>query len=54
MLIVGDREVESGQVSVRLRSGEDLKGKPVDEFIAMAQTAVSEKAKQTNCRRTGR
>jgi threonyl-tRNA synthetase len=44
MLIVGDREVESGQVSVRLRSGEDLKGKPVDEFIAMAQTAVSEKA----------
>ncbi len=43
MLIVGDREVESGQVSVRLRSGEDLKGKPVDEFIAMAQKAVAEK-----------
>jgi threonyl-tRNA synthetase len=43
MLIVGDREVESGQVSVRLRSGEDLKGKPVEEFIALAQQAVAEK-----------
>jgi threonyl-tRNA synthetase len=44
MLVVGDREVESGQVSVRLRSGEDLKGKPVEEFIAMAHKAVEEKA----------
>jgi threonyl-tRNA synthetase len=43
MLIVGDREVESGQVAVRLRSGEDLKGKPVDEFIAMARKAIDEK-----------
>jgi threonyl-tRNA synthetase len=44
MLVVGDREVESGQVSVRLRSGEDLKGRPVDEFKAMVQKAVEEKA----------
>ena len=43
MLIVGDREVESEQVSVRLRSGEDLKGKPVDEFIAIAQKAIEDK-----------
>jgi len=43
MLIVGDREVKSGQVSVRLRSGEDLKGKPVDEFIALAQKAIEDK-----------
>ena len=43
MLIVGDREVKSGQVSVRLRSGEDLKGKPVDEFIALAQQAIKDK-----------
>ena len=43
MLIVGDREVENEQVSVRLRSGEDLKGKAVAEFIAMAQLAVEEK-----------
>jgi threonyl-tRNA synthetase len=44
MLIVGDREVEGGQVSIRLRSGEDLKGHPVDEFIAMAHEAIKEKA----------
>ena len=43
MLVVGDREVESEQVAVRLRSGEDLKGKPVDEFIAMAHKAIEEK-----------
>ena len=43
MLIVGDREVENGQVSVRLRSGEDLKGKTVAEFIAMALQDVADK-----------
>ena len=43
MLIVGDREVEKGQVSVRLRSGEDLKGKAVDEFIAIARKAIDER-----------
>jgi threonyl-tRNA synthetase len=40
MLVVGDREVENGQVAVRLRTGEDLKGRPVDEFVAMARKAV--------------
>ncbi len=44
MLIVGDREVEAGTVSVRLRSEEDLGPKPLDEFIAMVQQAVEEKA----------
>ena len=44
MLIAGDRELESGQVSVRMRSGEDLKGKTVDAFIALAQKAIDEKA----------
>jgi threonyl-tRNA synthetase len=43
MLVVGDREVESEQVAVRLRSGEDLKGKPVGEFIAIAHKAIEEK-----------
>jgi threonyl-tRNA synthetase len=43
MLVAGDREVGSGQVAVRLRSGEDLKGKPVDEFVAMARQAIDEK-----------
>ncbi len=36
MLVMGDREAESGAVSVRLRSGEDLKSMPLEEFIAIA------------------
>jgi threonyl-tRNA synthetase len=33
MLIVGDREVESNEVSVRLRTGENIGSKPVEEVI---------------------
>ena len=40
MLVVGDREQEAGAVAVRLRSGEDLKSKSVDEFIALATAAA--------------
>nr|MBC7246119.1 threonine--tRNA ligase [Chloroflexota bacterium] len=43
MLIVGDKEVQNGTVSVRLRSEENLGPKPLDEFIAMAQQVVEEK-----------
>jgi len=43
MLVAGDREQENGAVSVRLRSGEDLKSKSVDEFLALAQEAVTTK-----------
>ena len=41
MLVVGDREQEADAVAVRLRSGEDLKAKPVAEFIEMAKAAVA-------------
>jgi threonyl-tRNA synthetase len=42
MLIMGDRDIEAGNVSVRLRSGEDLGGMPVDKFIDMlSQVAAS-------------
>lgn len=44
MLIIGDKEVEAGTVSVRLRSEENLGAKALDEFIAMAQKAIAEKA----------
>jgi threonyl-tRNA synthetase len=37
MLIAGDRDVEGGTVSVRLRTGEDLGGMPVAEFIQKAR-----------------
>ncbi len=43
MLIIGDREVENEQVSVRLRSGENLGAQSVDDFLAKAQEAIAEK-----------
>jgi threonyl-tRNA synthetase len=43
MLIIGDREIENEQVSVRLRSGENLGGIPIADFIALAQAAIEEK-----------
>jgi threonyl-tRNA synthetase len=43
MLIVGDKEVESGGISVRLRSGEDLGGQSMEAFKKMAQAAISDR-----------
>jgi len=43
MLVVGDREQEQGAVAVRLRSGEDLKTKSIEEFIAIAKDAIASK-----------
>jgi threonyl-tRNA synthetase len=43
MLVVGDREQEQGAVAVRLRSGEDLKTKSVDDFLAIAREAIEKK-----------
>jgi len=43
MLIVGDREAREEKVAVRLRSGEDLGPKAIDEFIAMAKEAIAQK-----------
>ena len=34
MLVIGDRELETGSVAVRTRSGEDLGAMPLDAFIA--------------------
>lgn len=35
MLVVGDREVTAGSVAVRLRTGQDLGAKPVEEVVAL-------------------
>ncbi|MEX2394114.1 MAG: threonine--tRNA ligase [Actinomycetota bacterium] len=40
LLIVGQREIDSGTVSVRTRDGEDKRGVPLDEFIEIAREAV--------------
>src|SRR5437870_6171777 len=43
MLVVGDREAESNAAAVRLRSGEDLKARPVEEIIARMKEEVSQR-----------
>jgi threonyl-tRNA synthetase len=43
MLVIGDREMETGAVAVRLRSGQDLGAQPLSQFVAMAQAAIAEK-----------
>jgi threonyl-tRNA synthetase len=44
MLVIGDREVENGTVSVRLRTEENLGAMPVDDFLEKALKAVREKS----------
>ena len=44
MLVVGDKEAEANAVAVRLRSGEDLKAMPLEQFIAMARRIVDERS----------
>ena len=41
MLVLGDKEVESGSVNVRTREGENLGVMSISEFITLVQTAVS-------------
>ena len=44
MLIVGDEEVTQRTVTVRLRSGENLKGQALAEFRAVARAAIESKS----------
>ena len=46
MLVLGDKEVESGSVNVRTREGENLGVMSVPEFITLVQQAVAEKGRQ--------
>jgi len=43
MLVIGDREMEAGQVNLRMRDGQVPGAMPVDEFIALVQEAVAQK-----------
>ena len=43
MLVIGDREMEAGQINLRLRDGSKPGAMSVDEFIALASSAVAEK-----------
>jgi threonyl-tRNA synthetase len=44
MLVVGDKEEESGEVSLRLRTEDDLGPRPLDEFIEFAEEKIKSKA----------
>jgi threonyl-tRNA synthetase len=43
MLIIGDKEMESGQVSLRLRSEENPGAMPLDDFVKLAKGEIAEK-----------
>jgi threonyl-tRNA synthetase len=44
MLVVGDRDIEAGAVSVRLRTEEQLGALPVDDFLALVGPVVATKS----------
>ncbi|GBC76157.1 Threonine--tRNA ligase [bacterium HR07] len=41
MLIVGEREAQSEQVAVRLRTGQDVGAKPLPEVIQMISEKIA-------------
>ena len=43
MLVIGDREMEEGQVALRRRSGESMPAMSVEEFIELALREIDEK-----------
>ena len=43
MLVVGDKEAESGAVAVRTRAGKDLGAMPVDDFLAQIRDEIDNK-----------
>ena len=45
LLVVGDREIENGQVAVRARNGDDLGSMTIDDFSALLQTEVEKKGR---------
>ncbi len=44
MLVVGDRDMENGTVSVRTRTGEDLSAMTLDSFLTKCQEEIKTKA----------
>ena len=48
LLVVGDKEVESNQVSIRTRTGEDLGVMDVDKFVKMVETLLDSKSNALN------
>ncbi|MCX6008132.1 MAG: His/Gly/Thr/Pro-type tRNA ligase C-terminal domain-containing protein, partial [Chloroflexi bacterium] len=40
MLVVGDKEIEAGKVSVRLRTGEDLGSQDFNDFLVRMKCLI--------------
>jgi threonyl-tRNA synthetase len=47
LLVIGQKELEAGTVSVRTRKGTDSRGVPLEEFVRTASEAVDAKALDT-------
>jgi threonyl-tRNA synthetase len=45
LLVVGEREMESGTVSVRTRKGEDLGSMSIDDFASRLQTDIAQRGR---------
>ena len=45
LLVVGDREVENGEVAVRARNGEDLGAMSIEEFENLLAEAVAKRGR---------
>ena len=45
LLVVGDREVENGQVAVRARNGDDLGSMSIGEFSALLTKNIEKKGR---------
>ena len=46
MLVVGDRDMENGTVSVRTRKGEDLGAMTPEAFLGKCLTEIATKSKE--------
>ena len=44
MVILGDKEIESGGVSIRLRTGENLQSISVEDFINTIKDKIDKRA----------
>ena len=45
MLVVGDRDMENGTVSVRTRKGDDLGAMTMEDFLAKCQAEIDSKSR---------
>ena len=46
MLVMGDKEVESGTVNVRTREGDNLGVMTIDKFKTLLDEAIAQKGRQ--------